>query len=658
MRPLLLLCALLPTASWAGPRADQLAVQAEEKLANDELIGARGLAEEALALDSEQYRAHYVMGMVQRDSEGNLAQAMYHLGESRRSYETRYATSLDTEWRFHQNLIYVVQLVAGEIEEYDYQLDIIEFYNARYDPDLIGERAWPLMKLGRIDEARAAAAEAVALPDEWQQSVGLNAHCALESESGFRERAYEACMAALDAERLSPEADVTVDAYNASLAAYQSLRYEVGEALALEANTGSTVSTANPWAVLASAYVSEGRGMDAVAAVRSMQGWRSRMDPELRDMNRAELDAVFATVLLASGEPELGYDVISRAIDFPDRRAMTSGSSDQARGGHALLRIALRRAMRERQREKAATLGIFKRLTKSVGRMVPDTLEWEDRAAVVAVLSDDKRLDQTMRMYLDGGLQSAPPWLLGELIPVLGTGVVSQALTRARDAEAGSMMAPFYDAVDAEVAWWSGRYTESRELAASASRDLPAEEVLLRARILALAGDAAWRQGDMGESLSLTAEAMRADPSVMRRLGLQLPATVTVTSGGAAADYAESMLWRSPRLNSESNAFVVSISNESDILRICLTSPTGTRLSCGLEPRQPTPAEGEEFVEWTDWERAQQTVDSFHRKAFGLPTGLSRAELTGLDGTNTIDTQAARQEMESLLQDLITPSGE
>jgi hypothetical protein len=181
---------------------------------------------------------------------------------------------------------------------------------------------------------------------------------------------------------------------------------------------------------------------------------------------------------------------------------------------------------------------------------------------------------------------------------------------------------------------------------------------LLRARVQALAGDAAWRQGDMGDSLSLTAEAMGADPSVMRRLGLQLPATVSVTSGGSAADYAESMLWRSPRLNSESGAFVVSISSESDVLRICLTSPTGARLSCGLEPRQPAAAEGETQVAWTDWERAQHTVDSFHRKAFGLPTGLTRTEMAGLDGTNTIDTQAARQEMESLLQDLIRPSGD
>lgn len=658
MRCLLLLSVVWPTVAWAGPRADQLAVQAEEKLANDELIGARGLAEEALELDPEQYRAHYVMGMVQRDSEGNLAQAMYHLGESRRSYETRYATSLDTEWRFHQNLIYVVQLVAGEIEEYDYQLDIIEFYNARYDPDLIGERAWPLMKLGRLDEARAAAAEAVGLEDEWQQSVGLNAQCALESEAGSREQAYVACLTALDAERMSPEADVTVDAYNASLAAFQSLRYEEGEAFALEANTGSTVSTANPWAVLAGAYVAQGRGVDAVAAVRSMQGWRSRMDPELRDMNRAELDAVFATVLLAAGEPELGYDVIARAIDFPDRRAMTSGSADQARGGHALLRIALRRARAERMRERASTQGIVKRLAKSIGRLAPDTLEWEDRAAVVAVLSNSKRLDQTLRMYLDGGLQSAPPWLLGELIPVLGTGVVAESLGRARESEASPGMTPFYDALGAEVAWWSGRYTDARELAASASTNLPGEEVLLRARVQALAADAAWRQGDMGEALTLTTEAMGNDPSVLRRLGFQVPATVTVTSGGAAADYAETMLWRSPRLNSESSAFVVSISSESDILRICLTSPTGMRMACGLEPRQPPAAEGEEVVPWTDWERAQQTVDSFHRKAFGLPTGLTRTELSGLDGTNTIDTQAARQEMESLLQDLITPSAQ
>lgn len=653
-----LLALLLTSSAWAGPRADALAEEAEQKYLTEEYITARGLAEDALERDPGQFRAHYVLGMVYRDSEGNLAQSMYHLGEARKTYETRYATSLDTDWRFHQQLLYMVQLVAGEIEEFDYQLDMITYYNARYDPDLIGERAWPLMKLGRYGAARSAARAAVAMPDEWQQSVGLNALCALEAETGDREAAHAACLQALESERASPEADVTVDAFNASLSAFQALRYAEGEELATEANTGATVSTANPWAVLATAYVGQGRGSDAVRAVRNMQGWRSRMAPERRDMNRAELDAVFALVLLAAGEPELGYDVISRAIDYPDRRALTSGSADQARAGHALLRIALRDSLGQRRREDLATQGIVARIGGSLARLIPSSLDWQDQAAVTAVLSNRKRLDQTVRMYLDGGLQSVPPWLVGEIIPVLGTGVVSESIDRARAAEAMPGMQAFYDALEAEVAWWQGDYDQVRTLASAAARDLPSEETLLRARVTALAADAAWRQDDETVALSLYAETLQADPSVMRRLGLALPAVVSSTapSSDGAASYATSMLERSPRLRYRDSAFAVTVSSDGGRLRVCLTSPTGQRLACGLEPVQGPAADGEAVTPWTEWERAQQAVRAFHRAGFALPTGLTRTELTGLDGTNTIDTQAARKEMESLLDQLTTPA--
>lgn len=652
----LALLALFPALAGANPRADELAEQALARYQADELISARSLADESLAIDPEQYRAHYVLGMVQRESEGNLAQSMYHLGESRRSYETRYATSLDTDWRFHRQLLYMVQVVAGEIEAFEYQLELIDFYNARYDPDLIAERAWPLMKLGRPRLARHAAEEAVGSDDEWQQSLGLNALCALESEAGDREGSYQACVAALEAERRSPNADVTVDAYNASLAAYEALHYEVGEELALEANTGSTASTANPFAVLAMAYISQGRGEEAAGALSQMLSLRAALEPELRDMNRADQDAVFALVMLAAGEPELGYPIITRAIDFPDRRAMTSGSADQARGGHALLRIALRRALDERQREKTSTEGAWGRLTATFGGLLPDSVAWQDHGAVTAVLADSVTMDRTLRLYLDGGLDVCPPWMLGELIDVLGRGVFAEALDAARAAEASPGMVPFYDALEAELAWHRGDYDRVRELARSVEADLPAQEFLLLARVKALAADAARRQGEMSAALPLYQEVMETDPGVLRRLGLSLPATVRSTSTSAAGQAAEAMLARSPRLRSTAGGFVVSVGESRDALEVCLAGPSGGSFGCVIEPVPPRGEDGTAVV-WTDWERAQHAVDAFHYDTFRLDLGRTTRQLAGMDAAAASSTQTARESMSGLLERLTAPGG-
>lgn len=635
-----------------GP-ADALADQALASFQAGELVSARDQAEAALAADPRQYRAHYVLGLVMRDAEGNLAQAMFHLGRSRELYETRFASSLDTDWRFHQALLDAVQIVAGEIEAYEYQLQILDYYDARFDPDLVAERAWPLMKLGRFDEAREAATRAILSRDELQRSSGMNAMCALEAEAGDRAAAYTACLAALDAERLHPEADVTVDAFNASLAARAALRFDEAVALALEADTGASVSTANPHAILAELAVADGRGSDAVAAIRAMQGWRARQPAHLRDQNRAETDAVFAQVLLAVGEPELGLDIITRAIDFPDRRALTSGTAEQARGGHALLRIALRRAAAERRAERAATLGLWGRLGAGLGAWVPDGAAWQDEAAVTAVLADRVRLQRTLRQYLDGGLP-VPPWMVGELIPVVGPGVVRVALQRVRRLEGSAGFEAYHDALEAELAWWRGDRATCRRLAAAAASALPSEERLLRARVTAMAADSAWRAGDRADALSLYEVAMRDDPGVVRRLALALPAEVDVSGGEAAAD-AGRMLRRSPRFASAERAFRVGVTEEGGALSVCLSAPSGNRLSCSREPAPPAPVEGEAPPPWTAWDRAAATVDGFHRDAFSMRTGVSSLDLRGLDGTTGVNTEVAREQMQDLLDRLIAP---
>src|SRR5690606_25539184 len=107
--------------------------------------------------------------------------------------------------------------------------ELLGYHDHLYDPDLVAERCWPLMKLGRMQEARDLATRAAGSPNTWQRSAGLNALCAVEGEARTREPYFAACQRALADARVSVSrrgdaqgedgAGITVDAYNAALAA-------------------------------------------------------------------------------------------------------------------------------------------------------------------------------------------------------------------------------------------------------------------------------------------------------------------------------------------------------------------------------------------------------------------------------------------------------
>src|SRR5262249_58797425 len=132
--------------------------------------------------------------------EGALARAMSHLREARRLYESRVGFGKGGEEgkNLHRDILLGLEHTAGLMEQYEYELDVIEDHDRYYEPHLIGQRAWPLMKLRRFDEAREAARRAIASGNGWQKSLGLNGLCAIEAEAHERQASYDNCLAALD----------------------------------------------------------------------------------------------------------------------------------------------------------------------------------------------------------------------------------------------------------------------------------------------------------------------------------------------------------------------------------------------------------------------------------------------------------------------------
>ncbi len=632
-----------------GDNADERG--AYEDYRANKLLTARTKAERALAANEDSIVANYVMGVVLHEAEGLPARAMHYLAHARAVYERRYGASraAGAPWRLHEEILYATQRLAGELEEHEFRLQILEYHDALYDPQLLSQRAITLMHLQRYDLARAKAREAMAGTDPEQRVMGQNALCAIETEAGARQPSFDACSTALNAARARPLAQgettprIAVYAYNSAEAALSVYRFEDAERYLQEATRRIEFTPANPWRMLARMYTDAGRIGDAVNAIREMQRWRAAQPAYLRDQDRAESDAALATLLLIGGEPEIGSRFADRAMDRPDRRGLVSSKPEQALGAHALLRQALLRSAAEIADETASVTPGLALAQRSVGWR--DRLRaWPDDERVVSVCADDDRLVATLRGYVGGGIEPLPSWMVGDLISVLGTGVFAVALSEAREKEHGfALSLPYHNGLSAELEFHRGNYSEAVRLARLSVASLPRWEQLLTARVLAVGAEAARLDGDLASSRALFEQAITKDPGVLRRMGFAIPATIRAEGNDAVSARAVALLAGSPRLRQESGGFVVSIAAAGRGWNVCLRTPQNNTVSC-VAVAAPAPNESVD-------ESARRIGTAFHREVFASRSGFATVDLRSLDGTTTSGRDNAREQLRGLMDE-------
>ena len=672
-----------PAAPAAQTPAEQ---EALELLEREQMVSARTKAEEIVAQNPRSLVGHYVLGVVLHQAEGSLARAMFHLGKAREIYETTYPASTrpaGAPYELHRDLLYRVQSLAGELELHEYRLQVLGYHDYLYDPDLLAQHAWPLMHLERYDEARDFATRAIESSDDWQKSSGLNALCALEGEAGRRQPYYDACRAALEeAQRRGADEDgqgaIAVHAYNTALAARAVLDFEEAERMLLEGARRLEFTPANPWRLLVRQHIEQGRMTDAVGALREMQRWRARQPAYLRDQDRAETDAAFAELMLIAGETEIGLRAVDRAIAQPDRRGLISSDPEQALGAHALLRRSLQRTHAEKLAEEASWSGTLARLGGAFDAMGARLESWPDDERITGVLSDDDRLIATLRLHVRGGIEPVPAWLVGDVVEVLGPGIAAVALRRARAMEEPTTpLAPFYDALEAEVALAQGEELRAWNLATSALSRLPESQSLFRARVAAIGAEAAAETGRNRDALALYEQAMQSDGGVFRRLGLRIPATVRAQGGGDVGERAADFLESSPRFRSDPG-FEVIVRGAGTAVEACMRSAHGAELGCASV--DPATLEQEWQTAHAAWEEevdkareagddlepllekeperpdpAEVLAERFHDRVFSAPVTLSSADLSSLDGRTTTGAEVAREQFRNLLEQTIQP---
>jgi tetratricopeptide (TPR) repeat protein len=610
------------------PAASTPAGEAWRAWMDERPVTARRLAEEALAANPDDLRARVALAGALMDT-GELAAARYHLERVDASFRAWGNGDDKAQWLPHAWALKLLADVCGAMDDREAQLAWSDAHDELYSPKIVGSRAWALMKLQRYDAAMSIVGQQLEEDDPGSTSMALTSACAIQSEKGRREAAWDACREALQHDELEGF-DLAVSAHNAYGAALFAHRWDQVERIARQGLQSSGEDVSNPWQVLAELYLLEGRGPDAIDAVVNMQRWRLRQRPSLRDQTRASLDVTVASALWVAGRPERALALLDRALEQPDRLGYSSGAEDQEEAATRLLRLGVRRAVFEREREQAASGPWLGRVWVTLRSWWPDVDAQADAAVVRGVLTDRKRLRELWRPYLYGGLGTALPWWLGEVVDVLGVGVASSSLGHARALDDGDpAWEAWFSAFDLEIAWRAGDLQGALAHATRAWAELPEQEGLLRARVAALAADSAWRRGDAAVALGWYERAMRLDPGVLRRLGLALPATVE--GSGPAAD----ALRRSPRLTS-SPGFRVVVSGP----RACLLAPSGDQLGCATAAADAGPA---------------GAADAFHLEVMSLAANLGRFSMDSLDGTTAARRDASAAELERVLDGVEAP---
>ena len=631
-------------ASAWNPNEGMLADQVLQADGQSEWVTARRLAQELLDEQPESYVGHHVLGRAFWLGEGDYARASYHLRKSLDIYKSVYEPQDDPPWRLESEGWWSLRIVTGDMGEFEEELRLIDVYNekqkiyqTRFGTSynyLMAEKGWPLMKLGRFSEAKYWGQQGIGSESNWQTSLGWNVLCATAGEQGLRQESMDACSAALYHAQ-DTGAGIAVDASNASNAAMAVLNFEKVEEYARLSTRSGDGTTVSAWINLIHLYLSQGRADAAIGAVEGVLNSLASEDPAMRLQKRADVDVAFALVLLTSGQEQNAFDKIDKALQYPDRRGVISTSAAQSQGSHTLLRAVTRKLLAERKAEKAASQSWWVRIQHWWASWFGDPEYQTDAMTVRTVLQERDYLLSTIRPYLDKGLTAVPTWLVPELVSILGAGVVQAAVDEARELDSFDGVEGYYTALESEIAYHRGDWAETKLKSSLAMEQLPTEEKMMRARLYALRGVAAKKQGDYSAQLQHFDRALSIDPSVFRRLQVPLPAKFSIGSG--IDQMVSDALRRSPRFTERDDGFSVNVQSN----KVCLLGSMDEQLSCA-----PFPVREENI---SDTEYVTQITESFHTVAFALSTGMSTSDWNSLDGRATSSKQRSQRRIRELL---------
>jgi tetratricopeptide (TPR) repeat protein len=603
-------------------------------------VKAREVAAQVLAGNPDSFVALWGMAEVYREGEGNLPKARYFAKRAQHVLERRWGTRIAATgpWRWHARVLRQLISISRELDRQTEAVEMLQYRNELYNPELYLEYGWPLMKLGRFDEAREKVSHALASEDPDVRTGALNTLGAMEDELDHPEESYRIFMTLLqEVHDKKLEMDPTY-LRNAGEAAWGLGKLDEAEKLLLEATRHFDSGTySNPWEDLATHYLGEARFPEALSAVKSMHSWLHSCQPAMEQQRWAGTVAVTAALLQEVGYGDEAVVLLRQALARPDRRAGTSVHTDQTEAGHLVQfydAVSLELQVLAERRSSSGPLDTLALWADSL-RLGFERMAARRRAA--ALIVDHGRIAASLRPTAPDSID-VPDWVRPALNEVLGPGVVATVAERllVRTTPTGQRERPYIELTLGESLLERGSTGAASRMLADAAASLPRAEVLLRARCAALQGLAAGRSGDRAAEVRHYQEAYARHPAVLRALGVALPTRIA-SSGGRAAELAASALAGSPRFSRSSYGFALHVTETATGLSATLAGPDGAILREVGVKREQDPKT-----------TARSLCDAVHRQAFAPELDLSQTDIASIEGS-TLSGDSMREQLKDLL---------
>ena len=466
-------------ADWPGP--DDAEQELLRLLRSEKYIRAREKAEKLLRKRPKSIIASYTLAMVYHDEEANLPRALYHIRRTEQRLVERFGDEPSDHQAkvWHRKILLEQSIILGEMDRRKQQLTVMDRADARYNPKMDRWRIWPLMKLHRFAEAEKLSRKLALSEDQYLRISGLNGLIAIESE---KLRPRECFQAGIKAVTATSHRSCILN-QNTAEAAFAVYRFGEAERLALKSVQAPLEDCpASAYPHLANLYLLRADFQKAMDAVKSARG--AKVEKRYRQQFEMSNTAWLSRLLYTLGKFHKAHELAQRILVSPDRVGMTSFSKEVMKVIYTLDYHAAILAKAEALREQASARPLSRRPALWAQQADLHRKAWVARRRVARLLSSKDHLLHLLRPYL----KPLPPWNAGELIAVVGTGVMARALARVRAAETMKKeTAPYFDALEAEVAFRRGSMSRALTLASKAAAALPRDEVLLRGRTEALA---------------------------------------------------------------------------------------------------------------------------------------------------------------------------
>ncbi|MCY4358556.1 MAG: hypothetical protein OXD01_13665 [Gammaproteobacteria bacterium] len=604
-------------------------------------VKARELSEQWVRQEPHSPAAQYALAEVLLTVEGNMPRALFHLNQAEdltpfNTLEEAVESGM-VQWHYLtiSQLSHVHQLMGDQIKSLEY-LDRLE---AIYGQEVESFRGWPLIKMKQYEAAKTSARHVLeTTQDESARSRAWNTLCAAELASLAPIESTSACDRAIseDEDLANPANDYdTVYLTNASEVALSLLQFDVAESFLDRATRYlNPDSVADPWIYKLYLALNQGRFDEAKNSLDRMMVWCQQQQPLVSVMNRAEHFLVSASFLMVAGYAEDAVKLTLTAMNQPDRNGSYSADDEQKDAFAALLNMAATRTELEIQNELRATMGTLTSWQHRWHIAALGLQAWRSERKAASLFANFEVLQSRLRPYAPLDVH-IPEWIEPELIKMMGTGVVSEVLEQARSNGAFQLNEGYYHAYHTEVAAVDGNDLQVVASGQAALSNLPAAEVMLRARVAAQLGKALWSVGETTQAMTMYQLALTQDPSIVRRLGLSLPVVVTTDNTVLAMNTA-SYLEKSPRFSSQSNGFLLEVRTNPGP-SICLRTINGAALSCYTlgTAGNDNSEETLEINETADGlSLAQSLVNGFHTNTFGLGYDISKAQRSALLGSS------------------------